>query len=144
MAESNLYEDSEIKITDKRIVIGSRSYPLKQIASVSVTRTGPDYSAVMGESGPLGFLFGAFFVVFMGSALCSAVTGWNIIDHLGTVLTWGTIIIVVGGIIVMINMKPSFNLRLGISSGEVNVLSSKDSAYIHKLSSIINSALIDL
>jgi hypothetical protein len=145
MSENIIYQDNTITVTNKRIVLGSKTYPLRQVASVGMTRTSPDYGSVMGEGGCIGFLIGAGIGALFLTYIVTSLLGMNpgTTDYGGIIFSVFMGILVIVGLI-MWNMKPSYNVQLGLSSGETNILSSEDRNYISKVVNKINEALVNI
>ena len=124
--ESIYYQDSNITITNAHAILGSKTYAMANITSVSMGTVAANRTAGISIS-----LFG--FIVF----LCSLM-GRNVflVGVLGAVIFIGL------GIYLAYSAKPQYTVIIGSSSGESNALSAHDSEYIQRIVNSINEAIV--
>ncbi len=130
--ESVLQEQGNVKVTDKRVVIGAKTYALANITSVEMGRR--------DESG--------------SGALLKLVVGL-ILMGIGTLLTFtngvsffALAMAAIGALLVWQGNKASkervstYLVKVGSASGESNILESKDLNVIQPIVNAINDAIV--
>ncbi|GIV87342.1 MAG: hypothetical protein KatS3mg054_1371 [Chloroflexus sp.] len=123
--ETIYYQDENITVTNTRAIFGTKTFAMANIASVSMVEIppnrGPAIAAALG-----GLLF---------ACICMALDG-----------RWLSLIVLVLGIAIAIaiavSVKPTYAVRIASTSGESNVLTSKDREYIQKIVNAVNEAII--
>ncbi len=118
-SEKVFYKDSTVIVTQSRYVTGNKTYIMRNISSVTISRItesrfGPKLITIIG-----------ILIIFISTNL----------QALGGLL-------IILGIIWYILIKDSFTVRISTNSGEVNSLRSKDKLYIEKIIKAINNAII--
>ncbi len=124
MAEQSFFNEGDVSVTQSRVTIGSTVYPINGITAIRTVaipaRRG--YIITIGVVGLLCLLSsignGSFMVAIIGVLLIGL-----------TVFLWR-------------QAKPTHQLVFGTAGAEQQALSSKDSAYIVRVSRAINEALV--
>lgn len=131
MDETTIYESQGVKVTNLRAVVGSKTYSMSNITSVS---TSTKESACV----PLvAILFGSLLLLagvaslLLGSSL-SGVLPWFILGGLS----------VGGGILVHRARSATYVVRLGSASGETDALTSANKAEIDAIVAALNEAIV--
>lgn len=128
--ERVVLKEGNVQITNKRAVLGSKTYSMANITSVSNHIVQPNrvFPIVLIGLGALAvFLF--LWMLLIGQPVPSVLV-------LGLFLGGGGFlwIFVVGG--------PKYVVRIGSASGEVNALFSKDKDLINRIVKAINDAIV--
>lgn len=123
-------DENNVLVTSKRAVLSGTTYALNNITSVKMSKKDPDHGCmlILTLAGVLGVLIGIF-------VLQDGASGWAWVI-LGAIMA-------VGGGTVITQSKPDHIVRLGSASGETNALSSKDQAFIMRVTEALNDAIID-
>jgi hypothetical protein len=128
-SEESIYSDTIVLVTTARVIISGTTYALRNITSAKMTVTPATEGCAMAllVVGILGvlFSFGAFAEAWTGFA-------WLVIS--------GGIVAV--GIFWVRSLKPSYNVIIASSAGEIRALDSKDKDYVSKIVDAINEALV--
>lgn len=124
MAETVLYQDSAVTVTNARVVFGGTTYALANITSVRS----------YGIARPLGLFILPIMVFAMGLVFFSA--EWQTVG--ATFIGIGAAIF--AGFVYLV--KPSFAVRIGTSGSEVDAIVSKDFAWVDTVVRAINEAII--
>jgi len=124
--ETIYYQDGSITVTNARAVLGSKTYAMANITSVS-----------MGEI-PANRTPGIL-VAVIGLAIlaCSASAGS---DGAGGII--GGLVVAGFGAFLAYAAKTQYVVKIGSASGESNALTSKDREHIQKIVNAINEAII--
>ena len=130
MAEETVFSDNNVNITTARIIISGTTYALRNITSVKMTMTPAKQGCaitllVVGIVALLGS-FGAF----------SSDVGEGFV---GLLVAAG---IIAGAGFWLRSCKADYHVAIASASGEAHALTSKDKAYIEKVVSSINDAII--
>lgn len=124
-AEIVYYQQGTVTITDKRAVLGEKTYALSNITTVS--------KATKPPSGTVGLAIIAF-----GLAV-----GFCVMQN----SRWGGIFIMavtaLPALYYMFTAKPSYTVRIGSASGEADALESKDEDHIQAIVNAMNKAIIE-
>ena len=125
--ETTYYQDGSIMVTNARAVLGSKTYAMANITSVS-----------MGEI-PANRTAGIVIVV-IGLAIlaCSASAGSN--SSAGGII--GGLVVAGFGAFLAYAAKTQYIVKVGSASGESNALTSNNREYIQKIVNSINEAII--
>jgi hypothetical protein len=121
--EKVYYSDGAITVTSTRAVLGSKTYAMANITSVSL---GENQQAA--GCGCALLVVGIFFALGLFSA-DTAVIGLI-----------GLAMLAIG---VVLMKQKSYVVRIGSASGEANALDNKDRAYIQAIVEAVNQAIID-
>jgi hypothetical protein len=129
-AEQTLYCDNLVVVTSVRVMIGSASYPLRNITSVKMTFTPPQVA------GALLVLLGGVFILLLTTIPFDE----RNYDPIPGVAMGGSIIF--ASIVWMCSLKTKYHVDLSTSSGELHLLTSKNKPYIEKVAASINDAIV--
>ena len=140
--EITYYSDGVIQITNARAVLGGKSYAMANITSVGIWERPPDRTP--GVALTVGGLV-------TGLCACCPALG-TLGSHDSDVAGFGILFVVVGllglvmliaGIAIAATAKPSYVMRLGSASGEIDALISKDLDYVQRIVDAVNKAIIE-
>lgn len=142
--EKVLFQDKQIKITNTRAIFGNRSFVMGHIASVSIGK--------LPKNKTLPVIFWSVAVILLGFSCLIVPLGFmellGFVEGLGNkVLFWGIVmgfiaILFIGiGIVIVKSTRPTYAVRVGSSSGEADVLVSKDIEYLDNVVEAINEAI---
>lgn len=121
-----IHEDAEVKITNLRAVLGGKTYSIANITSVGAKEESPSGCV------PAGLIIFGLFLLFIGMS--------DLRSNLGYLITG---VVLSGlGFLAARSAKPDFILQIATAAGEVKALSSKDKAYIQKITDALNDAII--
>ena len=129
--ETTYLKTGDVLVTNARVVIGSTTYALANVTSVSSIVIPPDRSQAEGRVGC---------AAVMGLALCAIVASSGLVA-LAVVLL---LVILVAAFVAgrRIKANPTYVIRLGSSSGESEALRSDDKDRIAKIVDAVNAAII--
>jgi len=128
--EQTIYHDNFIAVTTARVTIGSATYPLRNVTSVKMIFTPPQ----VGCAALL--LLGGMCILMM------AAIPLNNLPY-DSIPCW-----VMGGIVILASVarmclaKTKYHVDLSTSSGEIQLLTSKNKTYIEKVVTSINEAVV--
>ena len=140
MAEKTIYSDNLVTVTTTRVMIIGKTYSLRNITSVEMTRTPASMAWAF-----LMFGLGAFFLVI-------AVGGYGEYNpNTGQAAIMGPAFsfiigagIITGGVFYLRSCKPTYHVEISNSSGGGNsVFTSKDKLYITTIVNSINDAIVE-
>ena len=123
--ETTILQEGPIKITNQRTVIGTLTYSMSDIRSISVTKRAKSYK-------PL-------WLVIVGILLIR----WVQIEESGQFLEFfniGIVLILVGIALVMI-AKPTYAVKIGRVSGDDSILRSTNRTFIQRIADAMNNAI---
>jgi len=117
-------DETGVRITNARAIIGSTTYSMANITSVSLAvirpkRAGPVWLLVLGA---------------IGGAVGFALSVWPV-GAVGALM-------VVGAILILIFQKPRYAVEIGSASGRVSAVKSKKKEYIQCIVNAMNEAFI--
>lgn len=115
--EKVFYQDSNIQVSNSRLMIGSQMYPIRNISFVG-----------MGSIEPKRFW--ANFLI-----------GWGIICILAGVIFGGVVLIGIG-VAMYFLQKPNYIVNIQSNSGMVEAYKSQDRIYIQTIVDALNEAII--
>lgn len=124
-SEVTFYTDQTgIRITNARAIIGARTYSMANLTTVTVGVTSPSYG-------------GAIWTILIGAVIFLAGAG----NSSGGAAIFG-LLVLGGGIWWAKSLKPTYHVRIGSAGGESNALSSFDRKYIEGVAAALNEAII--
>jgi len=134
ISEVSILDEGGIRITDKRVILESRTYPMESITSVRMT-----YSE--DKEGMMSVL-----IAVGGSTIgfCALLFSFGEDGLRWGLFLGGAIIAVIAiglGALVSLSSEPTYYVRVGSSSGEVYVLQSKNEAQMTRIFQAINKAI---
>jgi hypothetical protein len=124
--ETTYYQDGSITVTNARAVLGSKTYAMANITSVS-----------MGEI-PANRTAGIVIAVIGLAILACSSSGGS--DGAGGIIG-GLLVAGFGGFLAYI-AKTQYVVKIGSASGESNALTANDREHIQKIVNSINEAII--
>ena len=139
MAEKTIYSDNLVTVTTTRVMIIGKTYSLRNITSVEMTRTPASMAWAF-----LMFALGAIFLVIavVGYDEYNPNTGQAIMGSAFPFIIGAGII--TGGVFYLRSCKPTYHVEISNSSGGGNsVFTSKDKLYITKIVNSINDAIVE-
>jgi hypothetical protein len=115
--ETTILQDGFVKITNLRTLIGTVSYSMSDIRSVSLTKRPKNYK-------PLG-------LVIPGLLLIS----WSVIDQTGQFIEFFNvgIVLIVVSIALVLTAKPTYAVQIRRISGHHSILRSTDLTFIQRI-----------
>jgi hypothetical protein len=123
--EIMLYSDRSVVITTTRAVFGAKTYAMSNIASITMGT----------KSSNVGLLFGI--LLFLMGLMCIAINNHSLMS-----IVFGLTFLGCGGLI-LYSLKTTYVVRIASTSGEADALLSKDEAYIRRIVSAANEAIIE-
>ena len=128
--EDIIYSDNAVAVTSTRVVIGGTTYALRNITSVKMAFSSPDFI------GPVCLLLFGAFILFL------TIIPWSPQNYqpiLGVISGGGVIGL---GIMWMCKLKPKYHVDISSAAGEIHALTSQNKAYIERLVSSVNQAIV--
>lgn len=123
--ETTILQEGLVRITNRRTLIGTQTYSMSDIKSVTVTRRGKDIRPIWL------ILAGSLFLL------------WSLIDQTGyysEFFNWGIVLLVVG-LVLVVMAKPSYVIQVRSASGVRDILGSTDPSYIQRIVQAMNEGL---
>ena len=133
--ENTIYKDNYVRVTNARAILGSTSYAIANITSVAIVKSPVNYTVSI-ILGVIGLVIGSCGGLW---ALGGLLAGENTLSSvlIGGAIGFVGILIVLGGVGLASNSKPTYVLKIRSASGEANVLSSKNQEYIQNIVSAL-------
>jgi len=122
--EQTILQEGLVKVTNLRTIIGTQTFSISQIKSVRVTKQAKSYRPV--------------WLAILGVLLIL----WAYFDETGGFAAFfaiGILLIVAAMAIFM--ARPSYAVQIGISIGELSILSSSNLSFIQEIVKAINNAI---
>lgn len=116
MAEQVFYSDSNVSVTNARLVIFGKTHAMAGITAVSILREDPSRTLPI--------------VLIIIGLICFAFK-WIL-----------AVILIALGVWIWISQKPIYHLVLESASGSQSAFSSKDFGYISEVETAINDAIV--
>ena len=129
-AEQTIYHDNAVAVTTARVMIGSATYPLRNIASVKMTFTSPKVL------GPVLMLLGGVFVLLL-TTIPFDPRNYEPIPGIAMGVS-----IIFAGVVWMLCLKTQYHVDLSTSGGQIHLVTSQNKAYIEKVVVSINDAIV--
>lgn len=123
------YNKGSVKVTKARAIIGSKTYAMSNVTSVSVTKESPKTTVpiLLIIIGALGVLFGVM-TGFKGEGLGCLGAG---------------VVLALVGFALARNANAKYVIKLGSASGESDALSSYDETMVREIAAALNKAIVD-
>ena len=128
VSEITILKEGDITITNLRAIIGTKTYPMSNIASVS-----------MRVNEPKLFL-PIFFLTLAG--VCSVLVAIADMKEYSRYLTRGLYLIIAGILFFVISKATKYSVRIKISSGELNIFEAYDRNYVERIVEAMNEAIV--
>jgi hypothetical protein len=125
--ERTILEEGDVKITNRRVVIGPNTYPLTDLISVGMTKDRTAIGCAIAAFVGVGILLGLF-------SLISEV--YNSEYCLAGIISLGA------AVVVALLAPPNYILQIRSMSGKAEILRSMDEDYLKRIVDAINNALI--
>jgi hypothetical protein len=125
MHETTILQEGLVRITNRRTLIGTQTYSMSDVKSVTVTRRGRNLRPI--------------WLVLVGSLLLL----WSILDQTGyyrEFFNWGIVLNVIGLVLLAI-AKPSYVIQVKSATGISNILGSTDPRFIQRIVEAMNKAI---
>jgi hypothetical protein len=125
MYENTILQEGLVRITNRRTLIGTQTYPMSEIKSVTVTRRGKDTRPI--------------WLVLVGSLLLL----WSIVDQTGyyiELFNWGIVLSVLGLVLFAV-AKPSYVIQVRSTAGIRDILGSTDLSFIQRIVGAMNRVI---
>lgn len=123
--ETTILQEGLVRITNRRTLIGTQTYSMSDIKSVTVTRRARDVRPI--------------WLVLVGILLLL----WSIIDRTGYYRDFFNlgILLSVTGIVLVVMAKPSYVIQIRTASGIRDILGSTDPAFIQRIVGAMNDGI---
>lgn len=123
--ETTILQEGLVRITNRRTLIGTQTYPMSEIKSVTVTRRGKDIRPI--------------WVMLVGILLLL----WSVIDQTGYYRDFFNLGIILGvtGLVLTVLAKPSYVIQVRSASGFHDILGSTDLSFIERIVRAMNEGL---
>jgi hypothetical protein len=125
--ETTILQEGLVRITNRRTLVGTMTYWMSDIRSVSVTRQERSNRPVWL------IIIGLFFLL------------WSVIDQTGYYIEFfniGTVLVIVGLALILL-AKPTFALQIKGPYGERSILRSTNRDYIQRIAGAMNKVIAD-
>jgi hypothetical protein len=123
--ETTILQEGLVRITNRRMLVGTMTYWMSDIRSVTVTRQ-------ERSNQPLWLVIvGLFFLLWSGLDQTGYYGGFF---NIGTLL-------VIAGLALILFAKPTFALQIKGASGETSILRSTNRDYIQRIAGAMNKAI---
>jgi hypothetical protein len=123
--ETTILQEGLVKITNRRMLVGTMTYWMSDIRSVTVTRQERSNRPVWL------IIIGLFFLL------------WSVMDQTGYYTEFfniGTVLVIVGLALILM-AKPTFAVQIKGPSGETSILRSTNQDYIQRIARAMNQAI---
>lgn len=124
MIEETIFKEGSVKITNLRAIIGSKTYAMSNITSVSLSGIEPSNGGAFAS-----LLFGGL----AGLASVAAQNWW--------LCAFFLLIAAFGGVVIY-QSAPTYAVIIASASGETNALASKEEHRIRCIVEAINTAIV--
>lgn len=125
MAETEFYKNGTVLVTNSRAVMTGKTYSLANVTSVRKVVMPVNYMPIAG-------------MILLGIVLASTGFGSMRSTAVGVV----GVLLVAAGIALAFILKPTYAVRLGSASGEIDGIADKDSAEIDRIVDAISNAIV--
>ena len=125
MYETTILQEGLVRITNRRTLIGTQTYPMSEIKSVRVTKRGKNTRPIWLV--PIGFLL----------------LLWSIVDQTGyyrELFNWGIVLSLLGLVLVAV-AKPSYVIQVRSTAGIRDILGSTDLTFIQRIVGAMNRVI---
>jgi len=123
--ETVILEEGEIRITNRRVIIGTKSYPLADVNSVRIAKVGSTAGCVTAVLMGVGVMLG---VLSFASQSNSSEYGV------------AALLIIASALVVMLTAKPNYTIQIRSKSGRADILESMDQEYLKRILDALDSA----
>lgn len=125
--ETTILEEGDVIITNRRAVIGPKTYAMSDVTSVGMTKAGSAAGCVIAALMSGGLLLGLFSFVsdIYNSQYC--LTGFICLGS---------------AMVVAFNTPPNYIIQISSMSGRADILQSMDKDYLERIIDAINDAIV--
>ena len=125
VSETTILEEGNVKITNLRAIIGTKTYAMSNVTSVNLSKKAD-------SNAPLFLMLGGILLGMIGLT--------NMRDYMGCLIL--AVLLVGGGILASRTSKSTYMVQIGSASGESNILESQDQNYVKRIVDSMNEAII--
>jgi len=127
VSEINILKEKNVKITNERAIIGTKTYAISEITSVSIDVNEPKLFL------PL------FFIVIAG--ICSVLIAVSDMREYSEFLTTSLYLGIAGLLFFILSQKTKYSIRIKSASGEIKVLETVDREHVERIVKALNAAI---
>ena len=130
VSEINILKEKDVKITNERAIIGTKTYAISEITSVSIDVNEPKLFL------PL------FFIVIAG--ICSVLIAVSDMREYSEFLTTSLYLGIAGLLFFILSQKTKYSIRIksaSSASGEIKVLETVDREHVERIVKALNAAI---
>ena len=127
LPEITILKEGNIKITNKRAIMGTKTFALSKLASVHVHEEEPK-------------LFLPVFYTLI-TAICSALVAVSNMDDYSHLLTNGLYIAIIGFLLFLFSRKTKYSVRVRSAAGEMTIWVTNDMDSAERIVAAINQAI---
>ena len=128
VSEINILKEKDVKITNERAIIGTKTYAISEITSVS-----------MDVNEPKLFL-PIFFIVT--AAVCSVLIALTDMRAYSECLETSIYLGIAGLLFFIFSQKTKYSVRIRGASGELKVLEAVDREHVERIVKAMNAAIV--
>jgi hypothetical protein len=128
VSEINILKEKDVKITNERAIIGTKTYAISDITSVS-----------MDVNEPKLFL-PIFFIVT--AAVCSVLVALSDMREYSECLEASIYLGIAGLLFFIFSQKTKYSVRIRSASGELKVLEAVDREHVERIVKAMNAAIV--
>ena len=128
VSEINILKEKDVKITNERAIIGTKTYAISDITSVS-----------MDVNEPKLFL-PIFFIVI--AAVCSFLIALTDMRDYSECLETSIYLGIAGLLFFIFSQKTKYSVRIRGASGELKVLEAVDREHVERIVKAMNAAIV--
>lgn len=128
VSEINILKEKDVKITNERAIIGTKTYAISEVTSVS-----------MDVNEPKLFL-PIFFIVIAG--VCSVLIALSDMREYSEFLTTSLYLGIAGLLFFIFSQKTKYSVRIRSASGELKVLETFDREHVERIVKALNEAIV--
>jgi hypothetical protein len=125
VSETTILEEGNVKITNLRAIISTKTYAMSNVTSVNLSKKSD-------SNAPLFLILGGILLGMIGLT--------NVRDYIGCLIL--AVLLVGGGILASKTAKPTYTVQIGSASGESNILESQDVDHIKRIVDAMNDAIV--
>lgn len=128
VSEINILKEKDVKITNERAIIGTKTYSISEVTSVS-----------MDVNEPKLFL-PIFFIVIAG--VCSVLIAISDMREYSEFLTTSLYLGIAGLLFFIFSQKTKYSVRIKSASGELKVFETFDKEHVERIVKALNEAIV--
>src|SRR5688500_18541288 len=127
VTEFKILKEKDVKITNLRAMIGTKSYDISEITSVKMDVNEPK-------------LFLPIFVIVL-AAVCSVLVALSDMREYSEFLTTSMYLGIAGLLFFLFSQKTKYSVRIRSASGEIKVLEAVDRGHVERIVKAMNAAI---